>query len=443
MFEHITLDIILLLMLYAVGATVSAMACVYLLLRRCNAFTRRISTPKRLRRWTAAFFGIVALGHLWYLPGTMMADGDAATLWMLIGALLDCLLTVPLAIVVLLCMLQDRKRPLWIAWLITAPLIILSAVSVGMRSYALVQWMQGYFLLMAVGFTAYMVRAVRQYGRWLRDNYADLEHKEVWQSLLVLAVIMLLFCYYVVGYGSITYEFIVQVCGIALVAYLLWRVETLQDLSFQPMADGDIALAEAQRAAAEAAEAAAEADDDTLDGDGDALDGDGGRPQPAEGLSEAVIQEIGKLLHDRCEGNKLYLQTDLTSVQLAQALGTNRTYLGMYFSSQGTTYNAYINTLRINYFIELFRQASAAAEGQSIQAKQLANRSGYRSYRTFSVAFKQRTGQSVKDWIAEQEKSAFYAKQVDEEMDKLWESGQFDQKKLDELRGQHLRTPYK
>ena len=144
----------------------------------------------------------------------------------------------------------------------------------------------------------------------------------MWQSLLVLAVIMLLFCYYVVGYGSITYEFIVQVCGIALVAYLLWRVETLQDLSFQPMADGDIALAEAQRAAAEAAEA----DDDTLDGD--ALDGDGGRPQPAEGLSEAVIQ-----------------------------------------------------------------------------AKHLAARSGYRSYRTFSVAFKQRTGQSVKDWIAEQESS--------------------------------------
>ncbi len=379
-------------MLYAVGATVSAVACVYLLLRRGNAFTRRISTPKRLRQWTAAFFGILTAGHLWYLPGVMMADGDAAALWMLIGALLDCMLTVPLAIVVLLCMLQDRKRPLWIAWLITAPLIILSAVSVGMRSYALVQWMQGYFLLMAVGFTAYMVRAVRQYGRWLRDNYADLEHKEVWQSLLVLAVIMLLFCYYVVGYGSITYEFVVQVCGIALVAYLLWRVETLQDLSFQPMADGDIALAEAQRAAAEAAEA----DDDTLDGDG-------GRPQPAEGLSEAVIQEIGKLLHDRCEGNKLYLQTDLTSVQLAQALGTNRTYLGMYFSSQGTTYNAYINTLRINYFIELFRQASAAAEGQSIQAKLLANRSGYRSYRTFSVAFKQRTGQSVKDWIAEQD----------------------------------------
>lgn len=38
--------------------------------------------------------------------------------------------------------------------------------------------------------------------------------------------------------------------------------------------------------------------------------------------------------------------------------------------------------------------------------------------------------------------AAFYAKQVDGEMDQLWESGQFDEKKLQELRGSHFRTPY-
>ena len=38
--------------------------------------------------------------------------------------------------------------------------------------------------------------------------------------------------------------------------------------------------------------------------------------------------------------------------------------------------------------------------------------------------------------------SAFYAKQVDDEMDQLWESGQFDGKRLQELRGSHFRTPY-
>ncbi len=38
--------------------------------------------------------------------------------------------------------------------------------------------------------------------------------------------------------------------------------------------------------------------------------------------------------------------------------------------------------------------------------------------------------------------AAFYAQQVDEEMDALWESGQFDEKKMKELRGSHFRTPY-
>lgn len=39
--------------------------------------------------------------------------------------------------------------------------------------------------------------------------------------------------------------------------------------------------------------------------------------------------------------------------------------------------------------------------------------------------------------------SEFYAKRIDEEMDVLWESGQFDEKKLQELRESHFRTPYK
>ena len=41
-----------------------------------------------------------------------------------------------------------------------------------------------------------------------------------------------------------------------------------------------------------------------------------------------------------------------------------------------------------------------------------------------------------------QQLAAFYAKQIDEEMDALWESGQFGEKRLQELRGSHFRTPY-
>ncbi len=38
--------------------------------------------------------------------------------------------------------------------------------------------------------------------------------------------------------------------------------------------------------------------------------------------------------------------------------------------------------------------------------------------------------------------SKYYARKAQEEMDRLWDEGIFDQKKLDELRTQHLRTPY-
>jgi hypothetical protein len=38
--------------------------------------------------------------------------------------------------------------------------------------------------------------------------------------------------------------------------------------------------------------------------------------------------------------------------------------------------------------------------------------------------------------------AAFYAQQIDDEMDGLWESGEWDEKRLQELRGSHFRTPY-
>lgn len=37
----------------------------------------------------------------------------------------------------------------------------------------------------------------------------------------------------------------------------------------------------------------------------------------------------------------------------------------------------------------------------------------------------------------------FYAIRLDRELDRLWDEGILNQEKLDELRGQHLRTPYR
>ena len=367
-------------MLYAVVTVLAALGCVYLLFRRGNAFAADVTPPLRLRRWAAAFLAVIALGHVWYLPGTMMADGEAVERWTLIGGLLDCLLTIPVALVVMLCMLQDKRRPLWPVWLAMVPLVIMMGVNIANRSVALLPWMQGYILLAVIGFTVYMVREVRQYGRWLRDNYADLEHKEVWQSLLVLAVIMFLFVYYVTGYGSITYEYIIQVSGLLLIGHLLWRVETLQDLNL-PISSENIVVADA-----------------TPIDDSDAMDTMIATEEPEEAdTSLSVRNNIGPLLRQHCEEPQLYLQYDLTLTQLATLIGVNRSYLSKHFALQGITYNAYINDLRIRHFVSLCQERAAAHQPLSIQ--QLSLDSGFRSYSTFNGAFKQVMHTTATEWL--------------------------------------------
>ena len=392
MFGQISLDVILLFKLYGVGAAVAAGACLYLVLRRANAFAPEVTPPVRLRRWTAAFFAVLAIGHLWYLPAAVLTDEDF-TVCMLVSGLLDCVTVIPLVTVLLLCMLQDRQRPLWPVGVMTAPLVVLIVAVIVNRSEAYIPMVYGYLLLLGIGLIAYMVRAVRQYGRWLRENFADLEHKEVWQTehkevwqtFVVLAVIVLMLGYYVVGYdGGMFYEYVIQVCGIVLVGHLLWRVETLSDLSGSGIQEDEETRRREYRNTGI-----------QEDGNTGIQEGDAG-PSP-DTLSDDAYEEMTLLLQKHCIDTGLYLQHDLNKAQVAQAIGTNRTYLSLYFMRQETTYNAYINDLRIRHFIRLYREAIAAE--RPVTAQQLALMSGYRSYSTFSLAFKQRMDQSVTAWM--------------------------------------------
>ena len=353
---------VLFYMLYASAAVLALIACCYLLLRRGNAFAPDITPPVRLRRWTAALFATLALSHVWYMPSVFLTSDDDILLCNLVGALLDSMTIIPFAIIVLLCMLQDRKRPLWPVAVIVAPIVVGLAMCVVSRSDALMSMVHGYLLLMGIGLIIYMVCAVRRYGRWLRDNYADLEHKEVWQSFSVQATILLLFGFYAFGIGlGLLYEYIVQIICIVFVCYLLWRVETLSDLSISQ----SLAVYEETTATGE----------------------------------HTSYDQIGSLLQQHCVDTQLYLQHDLTLIQLAKAIGTNRSYLSQYFSSQDTTYNVYINDLRIQHFVNLYREATAAK--RPFTTKQLAHNSGYRSYSTFTLAFKQRMGKNVTTWMSD------------------------------------------
>ena len=338
----------------------------YLLLCRGKAIAPDITPPAPLRRWAAATFGVMALAHVWWILFYTYMDDSRTVIYGLLVAL-DCLALPPVFVGTLLNMLQDRRRPLWPIFIVMTPCAVIPVLQTALPDIDLTTPNMIYGLVLAVAFIIYMVVAVRQYGRWLRMNYADLEHKEVWLSLALLIglMILLLSFEYTDNYAMST---IAHLTGFPLAGLLLWRVETLPQLDEAAAHEDDI-LPEAET-----------------------------NPEPLP-VSDA-LSHIGQLLVKHCEDTQLYLKPDLTLTGLSSAVGVNRYYLSQYFTRQDSSYYAYIHDLRVSYFVARYRELAAAHE--PVVAQKLAQESGYHSYSTFSAAFKQRMQKSVAAWMREE-----------------------------------------
>ena len=437
--EHISPQFTLFAMLYGGAAVVAFVLCLYLLLRRGNAIAADTTPPMRLRRWAAAFFGVGAAGHFWWFLYYIFFNDTSSWAYAVI-VMLDCILMMITIAGTLLSMLQDRRRPVWPIAVATIPIALIGGGEFFLPGIDSLTPALIYTLIIYLAFTIYMLVAVRKYGRWLRDNYADLEHKEVWQSHALLILFLLL----VIIYGSMSDGpslLLLRIGDFVLFGLLLWRVETLPQLeapatdeedslavpqSLQVVAPAVLALqntgADQQGGETDAAEASVVAADatetyvaeasvvatDATETDAteasvvaaDATETDVTEAQEEESpeqKAQDVMTSIRILLKERCEDAELYLMNGLTLVQLSASIGINRTYLSQYFSAQGTNYNSYINGLRINHFIRRYREAVVSQ--QNLTAQQLAQECGYRSYSTFSLAFKQRMGLSVSAWM--------------------------------------------
>ena len=352
MYAQQSLHDILFMMMYSVVAMLAIVAGIYLWLRRANAIAPAITPPKALRRWTAMFLFVAASSHVWWYVLGIHWLTDDRFVRNITAVTLDHITLVPLVMAMLLRMLQDRQRRLWPWVLAQLPIVVFAAVGIAKHNEFYGFDLPTYWQLTVMTlFIIYYVRALIQYGRWLRENFADMEHKEVWQSLLFVVALFIIYEVYFTNPGEMVREYMAQVNTLVIILFLLWRVETLQQL------------------------------------------------EPATEESEEVPKNLNivALLKKYCEDQQLYLQHDLTLQQLATAIGTNRTYLSGYFSQQGITYNAYINRLRINHFIRLYHETVTSS--LSISATQLAQQSGFYSYSTFSAAFKKFMGVTVTAWM--------------------------------------------
>jgi len=357
----------LFLMLYGGVVMFAIAAGIYLWLRRSNAIAPDVTPPRALRRWTAAFFIMAAMSHAWWYMIGVYWLADDRLIRNIVCIMLDHITLVPLVMALLLRMLQDRQRRIW-PWVLSQVIIIGgAALGIANHNELGLDLMHNCQVAIIVLFVSYYIYALIQYSRWLKDNYADLDHKEVWQSLLFAIVLMIFYQAYSTNPGNMSREFLSQLITLVIIAFLLWRVETLQEL-------------------------AQTVQEENLE-DNSALE---------ENDVEATgpLNPIASLLERHCEAPQLYLQHDLTLQQLATAIGTNRTYLSQYFAQQDITYNAYINRLRIHHFMRIYRENITTPRPAT--ATELAQQSGFRSYSTFSAAFKQFNDQTVTAWMKDQ-----------------------------------------
>ena len=374
MYAQQSIQDILFLIFYGAVAMLAMASGLYLWLRRSNAIAPGITPPRALRHWTAAFFITAALSHVWWYVLGIHWLTDDRLVRNITAVTLDHITLVPLVMALLLRMLQDRKRRIWPWVLGQIPIIVFAAIGIVRHNEFFGFDLTTYWQLSVMSiFVIYYIYALKQYGRWLHENYVDLEHKEVWQSLLFAIVLFAIYEAYFTNPGEMAREYLAQVETLAIIVFLLWRMETLQQLD------------------------ASDSENDTDEtGAEEALDKSDLRPAPVN-----IPANISLQLQKYCETPQLYLQHELTLQQLAIAIGTNRTYLGAYFAQQGITYSAYINRLRIEHFIRLYRQA--VSTNRPCTARDLAKQSGFSSYSTFSVAFKRCTGSSVSAWMKHEE----------------------------------------
>jgi len=374
---------------FAVMLTILITMAVYLLTSRRNAFGSEIVTDQRLRRKAGRLIFIYVLIYLANIPMVLWLADDLQLLQM-ITVTVDMTIWCPVVLHFLLELLQDRRH-----WdnrlLLISVLAVMPLTGWLLTGYTWWKWaVYGMYIAEVAFFIGWYIRAAIAYRRFLADNYADLEHKEVTWSWIILSSMF----FSLINYLLMLFQVDIQICvalsyilhfaDILFIGIIVWYIDHQQVL--EPLT--------------------AEAEVEKLPKEQEAETDETAHTLTAQTTSEdIIIARTGALLRKHCEEAQLYLQHDLSLKIVAQVCNTNRTYLGRYFASQGLTYYTYINKLRIEHFQSLYRQALKEKNTPPTTLQQLSFDSGFISYNTFSRAFLSCTGISVGKWLEQQSRS--------------------------------------
>jgi len=281
-----------------------------------------------------------------------------------------CILNIPICGLVLWTMtthqIVDVKRSLKNL----GPFAVLILIGCVVRKQA--PWFVFITYAYTVGYCFYLLRIflenAKDYNKRLEQTYADTQYRTLtWMRHLIwlMAITLVLYIYF--AYVSMDQDYIYYGVICAIWYFISWNISHARETN----ALEDIRLEEEEEL-----EKAAE-----LEAIPEQSQAEKERAELARSsLRELTKQRLEDTLEETLMSRRLYLNPDLTVLDLAQELNTNRTYVSQYFSEHHTTFLKYINDLRVEY-------AMFQIKNTNHKLSDIMYDSGFRHGETFRRAF--------------------------------------------------------
>lgn len=364
------MEILIHTLLLGFGIAYMLILGLYLLLSKKSLFTDNKHLNLSLRRVTG--FNVLAWGTT-FATGLINYSLEQKYTFDFAGLDLQLdLFLIPLAMWLLFEMVQiGRRRLRFVLPALGVPVVMMIAfvftqnsnISTGITYYwlAYICFSLGYFLLVR-----------RRYKRKLLENFSDLQNREIRWVNMIIVFFLLYLILYLFGHvgGSRLALYSSYIVCMAMWSYIAWHVDKQEKLdNFWRNYEVEEELISTQAVAVPV--------------------------KDEHGLSPDVVEHIELQLQTECIEARLFLVPDISLGMLAQAIGTNRTYLSNYLNSKNMTFYSYINSHRIEYALKLLQSRE-----QGMTMEEVSRRSGFNSVSTFRRAFVEKEGCTPAMYIA-------------------------------------------
>ena len=298
-----------------------------------------------------------------YIPNWGSGNSDLWVPYLNRDTLLYMIIGFPTFVAFIFRMVEKLEVEQWLTIIVPAVIPLILFISYCLQPtemiyYSSLTFWGTYVVLMIILY----IRKMIIYERNLKEQHSDIDNRLLWRFFFPTGLfITTMIIGFVLGVCRDNYILlaIYFIFNILSTVSLVWAVDNLQGEDADEITNGDRQKAEYWQ----------EVDEFT------------------QRRFDAIDAALAKALSEE----KFFLNSNLSIEQLARLVGTNRTYLGQYFRVNGSNFYSYVNTLRINYAIELMKEGGTTLS-------EIAVESGFNSLRTFRRIFVEQKGCAPSEW---------------------------------------------